>query len=95
MAKLTKLQRSQNAHNKLHWKHINESIGNPRAEVKSDYHYDVLTIQRKANRIIPKKERKILYKYNHQRVFPSKRPGTKVKRNTYLGIFKKYGVDSY
>jgi hypothetical protein len=93
--KKSRFEKSQEAHYKLHWKHINKSIGNPRAEVKANYHNDVVTIQRKANRIIPKRERKILFKYNHQNVFPGKRNETKVKRNTYLGIFKKYGVDSY
>ena len=91
----TKFEKSQEAHYKLHWKHIRDSIANPRAEVKANYHSDVVTIQRTANRIIPKRERKILFKYNHQNVFPNKRNKTKVKKNTYLSIFKKYGVDSY
>ena len=94
MSKLTKFEKSQRAHNKLHWKHINNSIGNPKAEVKANYHLDVVTLQRKAGKILPLKERKLLYKYNKQDILgsSSKNP---VKRKDYLDIFKKYKVDSY
>lgn len=93
MAKLTRFEKSQKAHYSLHFKHIANSIGNPYADFKADYHNDVVTIQRHAKKIIPRSERKILYKYNKQRVFASKEKP--VKSSTYLGIFKKYNVNSY
>ena len=93
MTKLSRFERSQRAHYSLHFKHQMRSIGNPRSEVKADYHYDVSTIQRKAGKILPRNERKILYKYNLQRVFPAKK--NIIKRSSYLGVFKKYNVGSY
>lgn len=94
MAKLSKFERSQKAHNKLHWKYINKSIGNPKAELKSQYHLDVVTIQRKAGKILPLEERRIIYKYNKQNIMgtTTKKP---VKAKTFLDIFRKYGVESY
>ena len=92
MAKLTRFERSQKAHSKYFWKHNTSSIGNPRSELKSEYHFDVLTLQRHANKVLPKKERKIIYNYKKQKIFGTK---TKVKPNEYLSVFRKYNVNSF
>lgn len=90
--KITRFQRSQNAHKASFWKHNTSSIGNRTSELKADYHYDVMTIQRHTNKILPKKERKVLYNYKKQNIFGTKE---KVKLNDYLSIFRKYNVNSY
>ena len=51
MAKLTRFEKSQKAHYSLHLKHIANSIGNPYADFKADYHNDVATIQRHAKKL--------------------------------------------
>ena len=88
--KKARFNRSQKMHNRLHFKFFSKSIGNPHNELKADYHHEVAVLQRHANKILPKSERKIIYGYNKQAVFGGK---DKVKRSDYLAIFRKYKVD--
>ena len=92
MAKLTRFERSQIAHSKYFWKYNASSIGNPHSRLKSVYHFDVLTLQGHANKVLPKKERKIVWNYNKQNIFGTK---TKVKGNDYFSVFRKYNVNSF
>jgi len=92
MSKLTKLERSNKAHTRLFNKHIC-TLGSIRSKVKAQYHVEVLACQRAAKKILPRNEKRLLYKYNQQKVYGSGK-GKSVSSKDYLGIFKKYNVKS-
>lgn len=89
--KFSKVEKSNCAHNRLFNKHIVRS--GPESSVKSNYHRDVLAIQRKTGKVLSRTERRLLYKYNHEREFPSK--GKPVSSKSYFNLFRKNGVRRY
>ena len=91
MPKTTKLERSNKAHTRLFNKHI-ITFGSL-SEVKAQYHVEVLACQRAAKKVLPRNEKRLLYKYNQQKVYGSGK-GKSVSSKDYLGIFKKYNVKS-
>ena len=89
--KLSKVERSNRAHDRLFTKHIC-AFGHDN-EVRANYHRDVLAIQRKSGKILSLKDRQTLYRYNNDRIYPSK--GKPVSRKAYLDLFRKNGVTHY
>ena len=87
--RLTRLQKSQKAHSRLHalWCTI---FGDHEADVKEDYHWTILSLQDKSKRVIPRKERKILFDYLHQSKFGLSSGEKEVGRSEYLKIVRKY-----
>ena len=59
MAKLTRLQRSQNAHSRLRLKHADTP--GKRGEIKYTYHNKILARQKDLGRVMTRQERKMEY----------------------------------
>lgn len=72
MARLTRLQRSQNAHSRLRMKHADTP--GKKGEVLFTYHNKILQIQKHQNRILSKSERRM--EYNSIRSHFNKKPTT-------------------
>ena len=92
MVKLTKFQRSQKAHTRLFDK-SNVKFGSFADDIRADYHSIVLQLQDHSKKIIPKKERKTLYAYSHEKVLGYYPPGSSIRRSDAVKVIRKYGGD--
>ena len=66
MAKLTKLQRSQNAHARLKTKHV--YTPGVKGEILMRYHSNVLNVQKAKKRVISKQQRREIFATTSNRV---------------------------
>ncbi len=90
MKKMSRFERSNNAHRRLFNKHI-VVFGNLDSEIKANYHTSVLALQRGSQKILSRKEKQVVYKYERERIYGSK---GKNSASSYLALFKKYNVKS-
>lgn len=67
MSKLTKFQRSQNAHFNLRMRHSNTP--GKKGEVLHRYHNNILNMQKAKKRILSKNEKQEVFKKVNERVF--------------------------
>ena len=67
MSKLTKFQRSQNAHFNLRMKHSNTP--GKKGEVLHRYHNNILNMQKAKKRILSKNEKRKVFKTINARVY--------------------------
>ena len=88
MAKLTRLQRSQKAHDRLKTKHI--YTPGVKGDILIRYHNNILNIQDAKKRVISKAERRAVYNKVNERYMAKKAKN----RKTYAQVsneFFKYG----
>ena len=81
--------RSQRFHERQFDKHI-ARMGDIKSDIKSEYHARVIQLQRHSGKIIPRKEREVLYAHEHNRFYEGTDYEVPCKQSDWSKIVNKY-----
>ena len=89
MLRKSAFKRSQAFHQKQLDKHIVKS-GSRESDIKTEYHARVLQLQHRSGKIVPRKEREVLYAREHNRVYGGTDKEIPCKSSDWRKIVNKY-----